>query len=163
MVEMIQGGSTANRTGNVLEKQIVPVLLGAGYVQHKNSDVLGKLVKGDPMIDFGEKWFTTQISLERNIYEAKFRSDFFLFHHEKFKDGLHVECKWQGSQGSVDEKYVFTVLSLCQLNTDSLLLLDGGGARRGAINWINAQTKKNKRFVFCASIGQFNNWALKNL
>jgi hypothetical protein len=30
----------------------------------------------------------------------------------KFSDGLIIECKWQESAGSVDEKYPFVVLNI---------------------------------------------------
>ena len=160
---ILQGGKTANRTGALFEAQIKPVLLGHNYEFVPPSEALSAIKRGDEMSALGDKWFTSQIALERNIYKAKFRTDFFLFNAGKFPLGMHIECKWQGSAGSVDEKYVFTVLSLKALLSESVLILDGDGARRGAVEWIKSEEKKGGRFRFFGSISQFNNWAVKNI
>ena len=109
------------------------------------------------LLDQGS-WFVEQIDCERNLYGSRWRLDFYLFHPDKFPNGLVIESKWQGSPGSVDEKYVFTVLSLKSLSTPSMLVLGGGGARRGAVDWIRKQIGKNFK-----TTDQFIDWGNKNL
>ena len=66
-----------------------------------------------------------------------------------------IQCKWQASPGSVDEKFPFEVLSI-QLNEfDTIIVLDGGGYSRGAEQWLRGQAGKNKlRHVL--SLGEVN-------
>lgn len=157
-----QGGCRANRNGKGLEGQIRQTLLHHGYVE-LDDDKKRVLIVEDtlPMTD-SKKWFVSQASIEKNLYGSRFRSDFFIYNSEKYPAGMHIESKWQGSQGSVDEKYVFTALSLKAISVPSLLVLDGGGARQGAIKWLRSQATGKKGFRFMTFI-EFMRWAQKNL
>lgn len=154
-------GKSATKTGRILESQVCSVFKGSGFKFIDSREVLTLITHGDDMNLFGEKWYTTQIAIERNLYKAKFKSDLFVFHYDVWPVGIHIECKYQGMGGSVDEKYVFTVQSLKNLKAPSLLLVTGGGARNCAIEWIRSQ--ETKRFKFCASLDQFNNWIHKTI
>ena len=55
-----------------------------------------------------------------------------------------IQCKWQASKGSVEEKYPFEVLSI-QLNEfATIIVLDGSDYSPGAAFWLKGQAGKNK-------------------
>ena len=58
-----------------------------------------------------------------------------------------IQCKWQASDGSIDEKYPFEVLSI-QLNEfPTIIVLDGGGYNKGAEMWLKGQVEKTSYFM----------------
>ena len=159
---MEQGGKTANRNGKAMESQVRQCLISAGYTEI-TPDEKKLLVRRDGTLDRTDKWFCQQLRLERNMYEAKSTIDFYVYHPELYPEGLHIEVKWQGSAGSVDEKYVFTVLSLVKCRGDKIMVLDGGGARQGAIRWIKQQERKQtNRFKFF-TLTEFMKWSQRSL
>ena len=162
--EFIQGGYYANKHGKLLEYDIIDGLIRRGY-QQLTKEEKNYFVKADglmpPPSEWGDKWFVPQVRLERNLYLAKYTTDVFVYNEQNFPEGFHLEVKWQSSSGSVDEKYVFTVLSLQQFKADTILILDGGGARQGAISWIKSMSGK-KGFQYFNLI-DFKRWANKYL
>lgn len=152
-------GKKANKNGKWLEKTISNLLTQAGYYE-LSSDERKKFLSENGSLDVTSehRWFVEQVAIHRNIYDAKWKLDFFIFNQEKYPDGLYIESKWQGTQGSVDEKYVFTVLSLKDLPQPSMLILDGGGARQGAIKWIKNQSRRSNQFTFF-TFSEFLVWA----
>ena len=157
-----QGGN-ANKSGEILENQIVAVFTAHGFKKVEAKEVLALMARGEPLSTFGDRWLTTQLAAYKNLYGAKFKTDVFVFEETLWPKGLVVECKYQRDGGSVDEKYVFTVMSLLNLPGDTLMLLTGGGARNCAIQWISDQQTKARRFTFCGSHDQFNNWVSRKL
>ncbi len=88
--------------------------------------------------------FAEQCTIGRDIYGKQRRVDFILYHPQRWAECLVIQCKWQASSGSVDEKFPFEVLSI-QLNEfDTILVLDGGGYSAGAEQWLRGQAGKNK-------------------
>lgn len=53
----------------------------------------------------------------------------------KVRAGLIIECKYQETGGSADEKFPYTVLSLKKTGVPAILLLIGAGAKRKAVDW----------------------------
>jgi hypothetical protein len=47
-----------------------------------------------------------QLPVGSTIYDTERKCDFFIINSGKFPKGLIIECKWQKSKGSVDEKYL---------------------------------------------------------
>ncbi len=157
---IVQGGYTAGKNGKVMEEQIKQVLVSSGYIE-LTPEEKKLLVRLDGAPPIGEdKWFCQQVRLYRNLYGSNYTADFYLFDKDKFPLGLSIESKWQASSGSVDEKYCFTVMSLKSMPGEQLLILDGGGARQGAVQWIKKQ--KTKRFMFF-NLVEFIVWANGNL
>jgi hypothetical protein len=94
-----------------------------------------------------DRWFARQVKLEKGIYDAYLKSDLFVRDPVHFKEGLHIECKWQQTPGSIDEKYAYTMLSLIQFTRPSLIVLAGTGARPTAVEWLRSQAKESKGHV----------------
>jgi hypothetical protein len=144
-------GATANKTGKLMETQISMTLIGQGYFDRS----------GTSFVLDDSPFFRKQAVIEKNIFGQDYRCDFYVFHPCKYPIGLQIEVKYQGVSGSVDEKYVYTVETLKNLHTPSILILDGGGARQCVIDWIEKQ--QTEKFVFIPGISAFNNWARRNL
>lgn len=130
----VQGGSTANKTGNALEQFVQNSLKALGY------QYIGK----KQFLDFSRQAtypiYTQQILIGETIYGTKRYCDFILFHPEKYPANLIIECKWQQSTGSVDEKFPFLVHNIRKTGIDTIVLLDGRGYKDGAKAWLEGQS-----------------------
>ena len=140
-------GARANRRGRTLENAIND-LLSEEYEQVSPARFFALRELRQPI-------FAEQCPIGRDIYGKQRRIDFILYHPQRWADCLVIQCKWQASPGSVDEKFPFEVLSI-QLNEfDTIIVLDGGGYSRGAEQWLRGQAGKNKlRHVL--SLGEVN-------
>ena len=155
----VQGGTTANKNGSDLEAQVHTCITRAGYPE-LNEDQKRMLVNSDGvLITEGSRWFTRQVRLGKNIYEGAMKIDFYLYDRDKWPDGLYIEVKWQATSGSVDEKYVFTALSLMSLPGDKIMILDGGGYRRGAVKWLRKQAARSSNRLTVFTLMEFFKWS----
>jgi DNA adenine methylase len=82
-----------------------------------------------------------------------------VYNAEKWPDGLYIEVKWQSTGGSVDEKYVFTALSMMKQKGDKILIIDGGGCRAGAILWMRKQAERKANRFQIFNMMEFFKWA----
>lgn len=129
-------GVRANRRGRTLENAIND-LLSEEYEQVSPARFFALRELRQPI-------FAEQCPIGCDIYGKQRRIDFILFHPQRWTDCLVIQCKWQASPGSVDEKFPFEVLSI-QLNEfDTIIVLDGGGYSDGAEQWLRGQAGKNK-------------------
>lgn len=86
------------------------------------------------------------------------RVDFLIFHPTKWPNKLMVECKWQSSPGTVDEKFPYLVLSMKQIaDCQSIILLAGGGYRPGAVKWLLEQQTEN--MIVLEGLDKIIRWA----
>jgi hypothetical protein len=81
-----------------------------------------------------------------------------LYHPEKYPNKLIIECKWQQSSGSVDEKYPYNVLNIREMYPcPAIILLDGEGYKTGAAEWLRRQVDGVK-LLAVLSMMQFQTW-----
>ena len=129
-------GSRANKRGRTLENAVSD-LLEEDYQRVSAARFFALRELRQPI-------FTEQCVIGRDIYGKNRRVDFILYHPQRWPACLVIQCKWQSSTGSVEEKYPFEVLSI-QLNEfQTIVVLDGGGYSAGAENWLKGQAGKNK-------------------
>lgn len=148
------GGSTANVTGHLLEDWVERYIKSEGYEEHKSKDFLNELP------NLAEKAYARQVLIGKNIYERDRKVDFVLHHPELWKDGLVIECKWQGSAGSVEEKYPFLVHNIELSERATIIVLDGEGYTEGAKSWLHNQAgTSHLRHVFTQ--GEFQRFAAR--
>ncbi len=141
-------GRRANRRGRQLERFVAEELQEIGYERIQPPVLIFA------MRDMGQPVYASQVEVGRDIYAKTRRVDFLLFHPYKYPLGLVIQCKWQASSGSVEEKYPFEVLSIQQGEFDTIIVLDGGGYSDGAEQWLRGQAGKNRlKHVF--SQGEF--------
>ena len=72
----------------------------------------------------------------------------FLLKSKKFDCEIRIECKWQQSNGSVDEKFPYLYLNCIEAMPEKeiVIIVDGGGAKVGAITWLQ-ETVKSKKYT----------------
>ena len=129
-------GTRANRRGQGLE-QSVRHLLSEDYQPVSSKRFFA-------LCDLEQPIFAEQVYIGEDVYGKRRRVDFILFHPRKWPKCLVIQCKWQASSGSVEEKYPFEVLSI-QLNAyPTIVVLDGGGYSAGARLWLKGQAGKNR-------------------
>ena len=154
-------GKSANITGNQLEKAVQTVLLDKGFEiemyrkWEKNPENYGKelLLKNVPF---------------RTIYGHKGNTEFLLL-SEKYGLRIRIECKWQQSAGSVDEKLPYLYLNTIEAmpEKDIMILIDGDGFKSGAKEWLRNAVKEklytteenNDTTVLVFSLAEFFTWA----
>lgn len=144
------GGAIANLTGNRLERFVLNSLNEFGYT-------LIDRVQFKPAPYLEQPIYSRQYYLGKNIYGTNIYCDFILYHPQKFPDCLVIETKWQQTGGSVDEKFPFLVANIqTKYPYKTILLLDGGGYKPGAAEWLRSQVGNNLLAVF--SMAEFQTW-----
>jgi hypothetical protein len=150
-LKIINGGSHANKTGSRLEKFVTNALEEYNYIEffnHKEQVFENrKSVCG--------KQFAKQVIVGKTIYDTSRKCDFLVLNLTKFPNGLIIECKWQQSNGSVDEKYPFLLFNIHKTGIPTIVLLDGGGCKPGARIWLKAQTSMVSDLLGVWSMSEF--------
>lgn len=157
----MEKGRKTNITGTQLEKAVQTVLLAKGFeieMYRKweiNPEKYGKelLLKNVP--------FTT-------IYGHGGNTEFLLI-SEKYNLRIRIECKWQQSAGSVDEKLPYLYLNTIEAmpEKDIMILIDGDGFKAGAKTWLRSAVKEKlytdenskDKNVMVFSLAEFFTWA----
>ena len=108
----------------------------------------------------GRPVYARQHKFGKNIYDKLHRVDLIIFHPNLFPDSLVIQCKWQSSRGSVEEKYPFEVLNIKKSGCDTIFVLDGGGYTPGAKEWLLNQVGKD-HLLYVFDQGEFSRFASK--
>lgn len=135
---MSSQGGRANRSGNVLERTVIGTLQAHGFTvvsykdhqRHPDSFGTELLLQNVP--------YTT-------LYGGRGYTEF-LIRSEKHRLNIRIECKWQQSAGSVDEKLPHLYLSCVEAMPEDevIVLIDGDGFREGAIAWLREAAAQRK-------------------
>src|SRR5690606_13047129 len=96
---------------------------------------------------FGKELLLKHIPYD-TIYNHKGRTEFLAL-SEKFNKKIRIECKWQQTSGSVDEKLPYLYLSAIEKMTeDEVIILYGGtGFKPGAIQWLKDSVLGRKYII----------------
>ena len=144
-------GTRANFTGGELEDFIANILEKRGYTRVEPK-------KFEPSKHLKQPIYTRQYNAGKNIYDTTSKVDFVIYHPEKHHKCLIIEAKWQQTGGSVDEKYPFLILNIKdKYPYETILILDGGGYKQGAREWIGNQVGGNFKTLF--DMAGFQKWA----
>ena len=149
--EITGSGSRANITGNRLERFVQQILLEREYAEFWNYK---KQVFANRKLLSG-KQFIRQLPVGDTIYETVRKCDFFIINREKFPEDLIIECKWQQSKGSVDEKYPFLLYNIIRTGIPTVILLDGGGYKPAALQWLKEMVNKNGALIAVWTMTEF--------
>ena len=137
---MISGGSKAKNAGNQLEEFFKERLISLGYEEIKH-------LIFNRRDTFDGKQFAKQVDVGQTIYGTKRVVDFIVFIPNRFPEGLIIECKWQESPGSVDEKYPYLLYNILKTGVPSIVLLDGGGYKEKAGEWLKSQVNSQRLLI----------------
>jgi hypothetical protein len=147
---MLQG-TRANYTGNSLEDVIYNTLTRKGYQFVEKKQFEAARFLDQPV-------FTVQFPIAKSVYETDLYCDFILYHPQKHTACLVIESKWQESAGSVDEKFPFLVLNIREkYPCATIVVLDGGGYKKGADRWLRSQIDAKLIHVF--NMMEFQKWS----
>lgn len=130
MTTPLAQGGLANSSGNTLEQTIVATLTSKGFPV-----ALYRQWIKDPAA------YPNDIVLRNVPYESIYGhrgNTEFLLLSERYNLTIRIECKWQQSAGSVDEKYPYLYLNCVEQmpENDIIIVVDGGGAKPGAVAWL---------------------------
>ncbi|WP_250311938.1 PD-(D/E)XK nuclease superfamily protein [Rickettsia endosymbiont of Oedothorax gibbosus] len=104
--------------------------------------------------------YTRQFNLGKIIYNTVWQCDFILYHPTKHFNCLFTESKWQQSSGSADEKYPYIILNIKKQSVyNTIIIIDGDGYKKGALQWLKNQVYGNLKGVF--SMSEFTTWTNK--
>ena len=97
----------------------------------------------------------SEVPLGRGLWKG-IRCDFIVSGIALYPDGLGVECKWQSSVGSADEKLAYTVLNIRECYPIPTIILCSGGELAGAMAWAKGQVGGN--LVGVMNTDEFIRW-----
>ena len=156
-------GGLANSSGNTLETTVIGTLESKGFEvvnfrkwqRKKEKHGSELLLKNVPFI---------------SIYDHPGNTEF-LLKSAKYQLNIRIECKWQQSSGSVDEKLPYVYLNCIERMPEDhiIVIIDGGGFRPAAVDWLKRAfedkpyaTELNRHKVLeVMDLSQFLRWANK--
>lgn len=150
----MNSGQRAQRTGKNLEEFVDGWLKDVGYELATPENFFKLRELRQPI-------FSRQCEIGNDIYGKRRRVDFILYHPQRWPSCLVIQCKWQASPGTVDEKYPFEVLSIKMNEYKTIIVLDGGGYSKGAEQWLKAQAGKDK-LLYVFDQGEFQRFASRS-
>jgi hypothetical protein len=131
-------GGLANSSGRTLETTVVATLASKGF-----TPVFYRRWLADP-VHYGEEILLGHVPY-RTIYGHEGRSEF-VIRSLRYNLDTRIECKWQQSTGSVDEKFPYLYLNCVESMPEQhiIILVDGGGAKAGSIRWLRDACRSGK-------------------
>jgi hypothetical protein len=105
--------------------------------------------------DMCKKRYSKQPWCGESIYGSLRKCDFLVMNQVKFPDGLIIECKWQESAGSVDEKYPFVMLNITKIGVSTIVLIDGDGYKKQAFDWLKKQVSSDRALIGVYTMQEF--------
>lgn len=159
---MTQGGKAVS-SGNVLETTIEGTLSGHGYksvgCNIPKKQRLGFLLSCNNV----QKRYARQVYIGQGIYGTDIYVDFYIIGSSSIKSGLIIECKWQQTGGSVDEKLPYLNLNIQYCYpVPAIVLIDGGGMKPKAVTWLSTQTTLNQNLLAVHDLCSFIKWSNNN-
>lgn len=152
-------GARANKSGNILEGNIEAVLNGHTYFQVGNHVTKEFLLTASLL----PKRYAKQVYIGTGIYQTSLKVDFYVIGLAASPSGLIIECKWQESGGSVDEKFPYLNLNIQDsYPAPTIVVIGGEGMREGAIQWLRQQVTYNRNLLGVYSLDRFIAWANKH-
>lgn len=138
MIDEPKQGTVANWTGSTLEKTIVGTLVSKGFQLVAYRDFIKSPQSYGEELLLRNAPFTT-------IYGHNGTTEF-LLKSKKYNLNIRIEAKWQQISGSVDEKYPYLYLNCIEAmpEDDIIVVIDGGGAKQGAVNWLRNAAANQK-------------------
>jgi hypothetical protein len=151
----------SSKSGNQLEQSVISVFSNNGFEVINYSDWKKKPDK-----------FSKEVLLKhvpyQSIYGHKGFTEFVAL-SAKWNMRIRIECKWQQSAGSVDEKLPYLYLNIIETMEEDefLILIDGDGFKQGAIRWLREAvnekhytTSENRyKNIHVFSLTEFLTWA----
>lgn len=133
-------GGTATRNGRRLEEHVEQVLRSAGWA------------------------FKRQVVIGVSIYGHPLKVDVDVDPRAGFPGGLVIECKWQQSAGSADEKFPYVVENIRSGQFGSrrvVVVIASTGFKAGAVRWLRLQQLAEPRLAGVFNLEEFMAWVAR--
>lgn len=158
-------GGTANQQGRVLENTIIPTFEARGFEIVKYSDWRKK------PDNYGTETLLKHVPYT-TIYGHRGYTEF-LAQSKRYNLNHRIECKWQQSSGSVDEKFPYLYLNCIEAMPEPniIIIAGGGGMKEGTIPWLKRvvlerrylSVRAAEKNIQVFSIEEFLLWANQTL
>lgn len=131
-------GGYANHAGNVLERMIREIMVSKGFAVVPYSQYTKHPERYRPELLLRNVPYQT-------IYGHPGKTEFLLISAE-YGMRIRIECKWQQSSGSVDEKFPYVYLNAVEAmpESDIFIVFGGSGAKKGAIQWLQKAAREQR-------------------
>lgn len=131
-------GAAANRNGKVMEKAILSAFEEHGFRVFRYVEVRDKPSKVDGL----DRYVLKNVPYTSIYGSSRCRTEYVIHYEDR---AIRVECKWQSSSGSVDEKFPYLWRNAVEQYPESeiILLVDGDGYRECARNWLQTMIAEN--------------------
>jgi len=156
---MSQGGF-ANDAGGTLEGTVISTLGKKGFEVVPYSKWVKKPDK------FGNELLLRNVPFT-TIYGHPGKTEF-LIKSAQHDMEIRIECKWQQSSGSVDEKFPYLYLNCIEAMPEKniIIIVEGGGYKQGALQWLKDAVAQQKylghnqgKNIRVMSLPEFIAWA----
>jgi hypothetical protein len=155
-------GNIANSSGNVLEQAVVSTFKTKGF----------EVVKYREWEKHPER-YSHELLLENVPFETIYGHNGnteFLLKSQEYDLEIRIECKWQQSAGSVDEKFPYLYLNCVHAmpEKDIIIIVEGGGYKEGALQWLKNAAEQGlyqeseKKNIQVVSLVEFLTWVNKS-
>lgn len=153
-------GAKANKSGKVLETTVEGTLRGHGYFQvclNVPKQQQREYLLNSTLLP---KRYARNVYVGTGIYQNDLYADFYVTGSPAFPSGLIIECKWQETPGSTDEKFPFLNLNIqfCY-PVPTVVVIGGEGMRQGAMDWFKNQVGSNQNLLAVHKVERFIAWA----
>jgi hypothetical protein len=154
-------GGLANSSGRTLETTVIGTLESKGFhTVHYRTWAQNRAQYGGELLLRNVPYTT--------LYGHPGKTEF-LIRSQRYGLEVRIECKWQQSSGSVDEKFPYLYLNCieCMPEEQIIILVDGGGAKAGSVAWLRnaARTKQytndsnRSKTIAVMNLSEFLIWA----
>jgi hypothetical protein len=130
-------GRLANKQGNLLESTVKDIFISKGFTLKKYKDYISSETEIDNLILTNAPY--------TSIYKHNGKTEFLVKSHH-YNLSVRIECKWQQSQGSVDEKLPYLYLNCVESMPEDniMIVIDGNGFKKGAVEWLKEAASQRK-------------------
>jgi hypothetical protein len=163
-------GVYANHTGNQLERTVRDLFSAAGFTlmrfrdyENARAGLLGAMIEEDLLLS--DVPYTS-------IYGHSGKTEFLAL-SKRLGLNMRIECKWQQSSGSVDEKLPYLYLNCLEAMPEDqiLIIIDGEGFKPGAKNWLREAVVQRRyrnpgnehKLIRVQNLVEFITWANQTL
>lgn len=151
-------GNRANRSGRVLENVVESIYRSHGYEILAYSEHVKDEAKHT-----GKRLLLKHVPYT-SIYGHAAVSEFVAL--EANGERVRIECKWQQSSGSVDEKFPYVYLNAVEAMPEErvIILVDGGGAKPNAVAWLRRAAEQGmyqagrRKSIRVMGMAEFTAW-----
>lgn len=156
-------GNRANRSGRVLENVVETIYRSHGYEITQYAEFAK-----DPAKYTGKRLLLRHAPYT-SIYGHAAVSEFLALAPSGAR--VRIECKWQQSSGSVDEKFPYVYLNAVEAMPEEhvIILVDGGGAKPNAVAWLKRAAENGLyqagrgKTIQVMGLTEFTAWANRSL